>query len=119
MTGLGFRPDGRAFHPHVTLGRLRETRALKDLVLPVSEQMFGETRSEAIVLFESERRSSTSASGSVYKEICRIDFKPGVQPGLEAAQRQTTAVDLGSPNRPTTSAIEVDDTDDGWPRGHH
>ena len=99
MADLGFAAERRAFHPHVTLGRLRESRPLREVVLPVAEQMFGETRIEAVTLFESEMKSS----GSVYTEIARIGFK-AVDP---TAERQTRAVDLSA----------RDDTDDGWPRG--
>jgi RNA 2',3'-cyclic 3'-phosphodiesterase len=95
---LGFLPDRRPFHPHVTLARLRETRPLRDVVLPMSEQMFSDTRVEAITLYESE----TKSSGSVYKEISRIGFK-----AIENAEkRQTGALELGD---------ETEETDDGWP----
>lgn len=114
MVELGYPAEPRPFHPHITLARIREpreTRVVKDLVLPVAEQMFGDTRVDAVTLFESE----TKSSGSVYKEISRIDFKqaPTSPPG--AAERQTRAVDLVAQHGP--SEREPDDTDDGWPRG--
>jgi 2'-5' RNA ligase len=96
--GLGFAREKRAFHAHVTLARLRETRAVKDLVLPLSEQMFSDSRIEGVTLFESE----TKSSGSVYRELHRIGFKSPEN----APKRQTGALELG------------DETDDGWPRGH-
>jgi 2'-5' RNA ligase len=98
MAGIGFAPEKRAFHAHVTLGRLRETRPVKDVVLPLSEQMFSESRVDGLVLFESE----TKSGGLVYRELAKIPFKPADS----RAERQTGAVEL------------VDDTDDGWPRGH-
>lgn len=110
MIGIGYEAEGRPYHPHVTLARLRETRVVKDLVLPVAEQMFGDTRVEAVTLFESE----TKPNGSVYKEISRIDFKPAQIPPPGTAERQTRAVNLGA--EPTRSS-EPEDTDDGWPRG--
>ena len=109
MTGIGYAAETRPYHPHVTLARLRETRPLKDVVLPVAEQMFGDTRIDAISLFESE----TKSSGSVYTEISRIDFKQAAIPPLGTAERQTRTVDLGASNQTS----ESDDTDDGWPRG--
>lgn len=109
---LGFAPEARAFHPHVTLGRLRETRPLREVVLPVSEQMFGDTRVDSMTLFESE----TKSSGSVYKEVRRIDFKTAVESPKTELRRQTPEVHLGAPKR---SSAELEDTDDGWPRGHH
>ena len=103
MAELGFPRESRPFHAHVTIGRLRETRAVKDVVLPLAEQMFGDTRIEAISLFESE----TKSSGSVYREISRIEFKqPETTP-----ERQTSPLELGASD--DTSA----ETDDGWPRG--
>ncbi len=98
MAGIGYPPEKRAFHAHVTLARLRETRPVKDVVLPLSEQMFSDTRVDGVTLFESE----TKSSGSVYRDLHRINFKmPEKTP-----ERQTGALDLG------------DETDDGWPRGH-
>ena len=102
MTGIGYPAESRAFHAHVTLGRLRETRPLKDLVLPMSEQMFSDTRIDGVTLFESE----TKSSGSVYRDLHRIAFKKLSDARFDAEKRQTGAVELG------------DDTDDGWPRGH-
>lgn len=102
MAGIGFAVETRPFHAHVTLGRLRETRPLKDVVLPLSEQMFSDTRVDGVTLFESE----TKSSGSVYKEIHRVSFKPAGNDAISDVRRQTGAVELG------------DETDDGWPRGH-
>jgi len=99
MAEIGFAPDKRAFHAHVTLGRVRETRSVRDVVLPLSEQMFSDTRIDGVTLFESE----TKPSGSVYREVHRIPFKHAEN----AEKRHTAAVELG------------DDTDDGWPRGGH
>ena len=98
LAPLGFAPEARAFHAHVTLARLRESRPVRELVLPLSEQMFSETRIDGVTLFESQ----TKSSGSVYVELERIGFKtPETAP-----ERQTATVELG------------DETDDGWPRGH-
>lgn len=98
MAGIGYAPEKRAFHAHVTLARLRETRPVKDVVLPLSEQMFSDTRVDGVTLFESE----TKSSGSVYRDLHRINFKIPEK----THERQTGALDLG------------DETDDGWPRGH-
>jgi 2'-5' RNA ligase len=104
---LGFPADKRAFHAHVTLGRVRETRAVRGVVLPLSEQMFGETSVDSMTLFESE----TKSSGSVYRELHRFGFRAVVS----TPERQTRAVDLGAPER----SNDPDDTEDGWPRGHN
>jgi len=109
MAGLGFAREERAFHPHVTIARLRNPRAIREIVLPMAEQMFGETRIDAVTLFESE----TKPSGSVYREVQKIAFKSASGGALEASKRQTDALERGTPGR------EPDDTltDDGWPRG--
>lgn len=114
MDGLGFQKEKRSFHPHVTLGRLRETRPLKEAVLPVSEQMFGDTRIDSITLFESE----TKSTGSVYRELARIGFETASISSLDTAERQTRALSLGAPTASSDSRGNRDeDTDDGWPRG--
>jgi RNA 2',3'-cyclic 3'-phosphodiesterase len=101
---LGFARD-RGFHPHITIARARETRPIREVVLPMAEQMFGDTRIEAITLFESE----TKSSGSVHRELCRIAFKTAELEASEASKRQSGALEL---------VDESLDTDDGWPRGH-
>jgi 2'-5' RNA ligase len=109
MVGIGFAAETRAFHGHVTLGRLRETRPLREVVLPLSEQMFSDTRIDGVALIESE----TKSSGSVYKDLARIAFKSAETAAQTAVDRQTGAVEL----RDETTDTETD-TDDGWPRGH-
>ena len=97
MAGLGYAAETRAYHPHVTLARVREARPLRELVLPMAEQIFHETRVDAVTLFESETR----ASGALYREVARLPLVPA----RAAAPRPAFAPDPG------------DDTDDGWPRG--
>lgn len=97
---LGFPAEPRPFHPHVTLGRVRETRLLREVVLPMSEQMFSASSADHVILFESE----TKSSGSVYKEISKIALEKGLEAPLDNEKRQTGALELG------------DETDDGWPR---
>jgi 2'-5' RNA ligase len=112
MAGLGFARDARPYHPHVTLARLREARAIRDVVLPMAEQMFGDTRIDAVTLFESE----TKSTGSVYSEVAKIAFSQAPNRPFEHEKRQTGALERGTPER---HASEPDDTmtDDGWPRG--
>ena len=112
MVGIGFAAETRPFHAHVTLGRLRETRPLRDVVLPLSEQMFSDTRIDGVTLFESE----TKSSGSVYRDIHRISFKLAEKAAQTASERQTGAVQLGDQTQ--SDSTDTTDTDDGWPRGH-
>ena len=99
MVALGFAAETRPFVPHVTIARLKVPSALRDVVLPLAEQMFGGGPIEHAILYESQ----TKPSGSIYKEIRRISFKQLPEP----EKRQIDAVDLGAP----------EDTDDGWPKG--
>lgn len=104
---LGYAPERRPFHPHVTIGRLREARAVREVVLPLAEQMFGDTSLDALTLFESE----TKSSGSVYRELQKIQLSSRSGGAISAPERQTPPVQLvGSPPAEP-------DTDDGWPRG--
>jgi 2'-5' RNA ligase len=114
MAGLGFEPRGierdrRSFHPHVTVARLRTPRAIREIVLPMAEQMFGDTRIDAVTLFESEMKSS----GSVYREVQKIAFDRAVRTPSEPSKRQTDALERGTPDREPDDSL----TDDGWPRG--
>ena len=104
---LGYRPERRPFHPHVTMGRLRDARAIREVVLPLAEQMFGDTALDSITLFESE----TKSSGSVYRELYKIRLQARSRPPISAPERQTPPVQLAS--KPPVEP----DTDDGWPRG--
>ncbi|HEX4455858.1 MAG TPA: RNA 2',3'-cyclic phosphodiesterase [Kofleriaceae bacterium] len=104
MSEIGFAIETRPFTAHVTLGRLRETRPVRDVVLPMSEQMFSETRVDHVTLYESE----TKPTGSAYKEIAKIGFDPAETSPIRSENRQTEPVDLGDTDN---------ETDDGWPRG--
>jgi RNA 2',3'-cyclic 3'-phosphodiesterase len=104
MSELGFAIESRRFIAHVTLGRLGETRPVRDVVLPMSEQMFSETRVEHVTLYESE----TKSGGSVHKEIAKIGFDRAEIEPIRSQNRQTEPLDLGDTDN---------ETDDGWPRG--
>ena len=112
--GIGY-PVPRPFHAHVTLGRVRETRPIREVVLPLAEQMFGDTRIDAITLFDSE----TKSSGSAYRELHRIPFKTSETARSNTPERQTAALQLDP--RSQSSVRDLGDademTDDGWPRG--
>ena len=113
MAALGFPRDPRGFHPHVTLARLRSPRAIRDVVLPMAEQMFGDTKLDAVIVFESE----TKSSGSVYTELEKLTLKRARNSPSEGPKRQTAALERGTPEREPAKPDDTDDTDDGWPRG--
>jgi len=111
MAGLGFPREARPFHPHVTIARLRSPRAIREIVLPMAEQMFGDTKIEGVTLFESE----TKSSGSVHRELEKISFQRAFIPPPEPSKRQTDALERGTPDREPDDTLTL--TDDGWPRG--
>jgi 2'-5' RNA ligase len=97
---LGFAREKRAFHGHVTLGRLRDPRGVSEVLLPFAEQVFSETRVHTVTLFE----SVTKPTGSEYRAVADLPLGAA----LEAQKRQSPGVE---------SSLERIDTDDGWPRG--
>ena len=101
MAALGFRRDPRRYHPHVTLARLREPAAIGDLVLPLSEQVFGETRCDSVTLFE----TVASPNGSIYRAVARAPLGTP----KSAPERQSEAVQ-------TASFDASHGSDDGWDR---
>lgn len=115
MAGLGFPREARPYHPHVTIARLRAPRAIRDVVLPMAEQMFGDTRLDSVTLFESE----TKPSGSVYRELAKISLRPPLAAASSPEKRQTGALERTAPDRASTANSDDSDsgTDDGWPRG--
>ena len=65
---VGFQPEDRSFHPHLTLGRMRSSRGKGDLVGRIEkhkEEEFGDLRVERVVLFKSDLRPS----GPIYTPL--------------------------------------------------
>jgi 2'-5' RNA ligase len=57
LGGIGFEPEGRAFQPHLTLGRVNSSRGKEELIRRMEryrEEEFGEFDVERIVLFKSD-----------------------------------------------------------------
>jgi 2'-5' RNA ligase len=104
---LGFAVDPRPFHPHITMGRLREPAAVSGVILPLAEQVFSDTRLNAVTLYESEMKTG----GSEYRSVLEI---PLLGPE-NAAKRQTSPVQPASLDAATGSSRAIE-TDDGWDR---
>lgn len=65
---IGFRPEDRPFHPHLTLGRMKSSRGKQDLVGRMEryrEEEFGDFQVERAVLFKSDLRPS----GPIYTRL--------------------------------------------------
>lgn len=52
--GLIQHPDAREFKPHLTFGRLRNPRSVKDMISPFKRKSFGKIHVSEIVLYESK-----------------------------------------------------------------
>lgn len=68
---IGFQPENRPFHPHLTLGRMRSNRGKDELVRGMEryrEEEFGNFQVEKIVLFKSELRPT----GPIYTPLREI-----------------------------------------------
>lgn len=75
LAALGIRPDVKEYHPHLTLGRVRENenpkaaqRALQEVLPP----QWPPWRADRFILFKSQ----LAAGGSVYTRL--VEFKLGV-----------------------------------------
>jgi 2'-5' RNA ligase len=65
---IGFQPEGRPFHPHLTLGRMKSSRGKNELVGRMEkhkEEEFGDLPVERVVLFKSDLRPS----GPIYTPL--------------------------------------------------
>ncbi|MBK7537417.1 MAG: RNA 2',3'-cyclic phosphodiesterase [Myxococcales bacterium] len=109
-----------AFVGHVTLGRLREPVAISEVLLPLMEQMFSDTKVAGISLLESVLKSGTLT----YRELAHFGFSSSEI----GRKRQSLPLQLGPQDAPTpasssgqpsipSAALDLE-TDDGWPRGH-
>jgi len=65
---IGFQPEDRPFHPHLTLGRMRSSRGKEELVGKMErhkEEEFGDLQVERVVLFKSDLKPS----GPIYTPL--------------------------------------------------
>ncbi len=68
---IGFPPEDRPFHPHLTLGRVKSSRGKEDLARRMEryrEEEFGEIQAEKVILFKSDLRPS----GPIYTPLREI-----------------------------------------------
>jgi 2'-5' RNA ligase len=75
MAGLGFAPENRPFHPHVTVGRVKEGRGTDEVLAPWHKTEFGTSWVREIVLYESIMKSS----GSEYIAQFRASLPAGLR----------------------------------------
>ncbi|MBM4277507.1 MAG: RNA 2',3'-cyclic phosphodiesterase [Deltaproteobacteria bacterium] len=68
---IGFQPEDRSFHPHLTLGRMRSNRGKDELVRGMEryrEEELGSFQVERIVLFKSDLRPA----GPIYTPLREV-----------------------------------------------
>ena len=101
MAGLGFERETRAFHPHVTLGRVRDAGGAEcaDLLGSAGAQSFGGSWIKEVVLYE----SVTKSTGSEYTALFRMP--------LEATggrtERQTRDVEVADDSSSEAESAQV------------
>jgi len=65
---IGFQPEDRPFHPHLTLGRMRSSRGKEELVGRMEkhrDEEFGDFKIERVVLFKSDLKPT----GPIYTPL--------------------------------------------------
>jgi 2'-5' RNA ligase len=65
---VGFQPEDRPFHPHLTLGRMKSSRGKEELVGRMEkykEEEFGDFQVERVILFKSDLRPT----GPIYTPL--------------------------------------------------
>ena len=70
---IGFEQEGRDFHPHLTLGRVKSNRGRDELIGRMEkyrEEEFGNFRVERLVLFESDLKPS----GPIYTRLRELNL---------------------------------------------
>jgi 2'-5' RNA ligase len=73
---LGYEPDRRPFHPHLTLGRVRrktprsEARRIGELITQTEVALVSEETFDEIVLF----RSDLKPTGAVYTRLATFEL---------------------------------------------
>jgi RNA 2',3'-cyclic 3'-phosphodiesterase len=68
---IGFEPEGRAFQPHLTLGRVNSSRGKEELIRRMEryrEEEFGNISVEKVLLFKSDLRPT----GPIYTPLSEI-----------------------------------------------
>jgi len=73
LSGAGFPREGRSFHPHITVGRVRRRLSrerIERIVAALSGKRFGVAHADSYRLYESR----LSPSGAVYAVVREIRF---------------------------------------------
>ena len=111
---LGYRADGRAFHPHVTLGRVQELANASQLLVSLTEQNFSETWVDEVTLLE----STIKPNGSEYTQLVHWPLEDGsksrsrhtgaIEPSLGKQESRQGDTDGPAEQRPHRAAHSSD-----------
>lgn len=88
MKKVGFEPETRAYHPHVTIGRVKEGRSVENLVAPHLETDFGSSLIREVIIYESIAKPG--GSEYIVRHRLPLDAPP------YRAERQTRDVETGT-----------------------
>lgn len=75
LARLGYPAETRAYHPHVTIGRIKAPADVSAAIDPLSDRMFSETSVDSICLYESFMKSS----GSEYVVLASWPLRGGAR----------------------------------------
>jgi 2'-5' RNA ligase len=78
MAALGFKPEQRVYHPHVTLGRVKDSRRLRELLATMETVTF--ECSPVPVREMTLVRSELKPGGSVYTPVARVPLSLSLEP---------------------------------------
>lgn len=73
---IGFKPEDRPFHPHLTLGRVKSPRGkafLLEKIKKYKDEFFGEFQAERVILFKSDLRPT----GPIYTPLAEVRLGAG------------------------------------------
>ncbi|UXR64529.1 RNA 2',3'-cyclic phosphodiesterase [Bdellovibrio bacteriovorus] len=72
--------EERSYSPHLTIGRLRNPRSVKDMISPFKRKSFGKIQVDEIVLYE----STLQGAFPVYKPLarCKLTGKANLADGV-------------------------------------
>lgn len=102
MVALGYPGESHAYHPHVTIGRVRDPGDFTGLVGSAGAQSFGPSTIQDLIVYE----STMKASGSEYTVVARVPL--GEPP--RRTERQTRTVESEtSPAEPDSPNQEPHD----------
>lgn len=69
-------PDEREFSPHLTIGRLRNTRSVKNMISPFKRKSFGKIRVHEVILYESVLQGNFPAYIPLFRTELSGNEKP-------------------------------------------